>query len=406
MTCKKYTLLLMLTISLFLVACNKKDEQKKQVMPPTKVGVASVLELPVGDEMSFVGRVEAQDTVVLVSRVEGVLMKRNFIEGDVVEEGALLFEIDRAPYLAALDRAKGDFAKAKAEQWRAEKEFKRNRQLIRGKVISQSDFDTAETTLAQAKAQVAVAAAAVDTAEINLGYTRITAPMRGRISRSIHSVGNVVSYSSGELATLHSIDPMYAYFSVNEQEVVESLHGAALVNSNSKKDKKATRNNFEFVLRFSNGIEYKELGKLNFTSTIVDPTTGTMTLRAEFANPDRTLLPGLYATVIARSVNKPMKIVIPQSAVMQSSSGYSVMIAKNTDDGKDVAILRNVKLGRRFDGLWVVESGLKSDDTIIVTGFQKTINESPIIPIPKKIDETNGLIFDVDMQQTQSTQGQ
>nr|MDT0251459.1 efflux RND transporter periplasmic adaptor subunit [Endozoicomonas sp.] len=197
------------TSLLLLAGCSDDQPQQQQQMPPPAVSVITVTEQEVGNYQEFVARSEAIDAVDIRARVDGFLVKRNFTEGGLVEKGQLLYEIDRAPFEAALKGAKAQLASSEANLTNAQKNLERSRDLVKKGFISQADFDMQTSTEAQAVAGVEVSEASLETAKINLGYTRITAPFKGEIGKSTYSVGNLVGPTSQPLATLTSMDPIY-----------------------------------------------------------------------------------------------------------------------------------------------------------------------------------------------------
>ena len=362
-------------------------------MPPPAVSVIKVEDQPVGVYKEFVARTEAVKTVELRARVEGFLVKRDFIEGQIVDKGQLLFEIDQRPFFADLNKARADLASARAELDNARKTLVRNRDLFQKGHISQADLDNQTSNEARAKAAVQAAQATVETARLNLSYTEIKAPFKGHIGRAQYSVGNLVGLSSQPLATLTSIDPFYVSFQVDEKTVVTHVQpgGSDLSEENKQ---------YDMHIRLPNGALYKYEGKLNFADTRVDETTGTLTLRAEFPDPDRVIVPGLYVTMILESRDKKELPVIPQSSVQENQSGRFVLSL----DKDNKVQTRQVELGRRIGPMWVVESGLKVGETIIVEGLQKVRAGVQVSPTLVKINGETGTIEAIPAKSVQQGQ--
>lgn len=365
-----------------LTGCDQQPQQQHK-MPAPAVSVIDVTRQPVGDYQEYVARTEAVNTVDLRARVEGFLTKRDFVEGDNVKADQLLFEIDQKPYIAALKKAEADLASAKAERTRAEKDLKRSIDLFTKGHISQADLDTQTSDQLRAEAAVQAAEAGLETARLNLGYTRIHAPFDGQVGRASYSVGNLVDPTSGSLATLTSVDPIYVSFQVNERQVVDHLMSTG-GQRNGDEDR------FTMRLRLPNGVEYKQPGTFNFADTQVDQTTGTLTLRSEFPNPQGIIVPGLYVTLIVESTEKVDRPVIPQSAIQENQSGRFVLIV-NSDNQVET---RQVEMGRRIGAFWVVNEGLKASEQIIVEGLQKVRPGVKVRPNLVKVDpETGGIII-------------
>ncbi len=380
-----------LATSLFMLAgCS--DEKPQHQMPPPAVSVFDVTDQEVGDYYEYVGRSEAVNEVELRARVEGFLVERNFTEGGMVNQGQLLYEIDRAPFDAALKGADAQLASSQASLVNARKNLERGRDLVKRGAISQADFDNQTSSEAQAVAAVEAAEANLETAQLNLGYTRIVAPFKGEIGKSTYSVGNLVGPSSQPLATLTSMDPIYVTFQVDERQLISHLAenpNARKTQSESPVDSPIEEMGmFKLTLRLPNGTEYNQPGTFSFADTQVDETMGTLTLRATFPNPQGIILPGLYVTLQAESNKKTLMPLIPQTAVQQDQSGYFVLVV--TPD--NTVETRQVELGRRINAMWVVKSGLKPGEHIIVQGLQKVRPGGKVSPSVVTVNTTTGTI--------------
>ncbi|MEZ0576518.1 efflux RND transporter periplasmic adaptor subunit [Halodesulfovibrio aestuarii] len=380
MTACYYQRMLSLTVCcmclLILTACSGNGEQQQQ--PAPDVDVVAVHELPVANKWDAVGRVDSKDIVQIKSRVEGFLLEQGFVEGDIVEKDQVLFKIDPKPFEAELLLAKANVEKTQAALVEAKLNLMRGTQLYAGKNISKSKLDAYTSTERQAAAEVDAAKARVYSATINLGYTTISAPFKGRISKITYSVGNLISPSSGTLATIYSIDPIYVYFTVDEKDVV----------TYRSKWGYGPPPNLKYMLKLPNGERYKLEGKLDFAQPFINKDTGTVELRCIFPNPDNLLISGMYVSVIVEDAEKKNMPVIPQSAVQQNQSGYTVIVV----DKNNIATSRKVTLGMRLDAMWVVTSGVTTGERIIVEGLQKVQQGKPVTPHNVTIDSKTGVI--------------
>ena len=312
------TLLVPIQLFILLSGCSEEDTSQQQAPPPPAVVVTEIKNVPVGDYREFVARTEAVEEVDLRARVEGYIIKRGFIEGEMVQKDQLLFEIDQAPFMTAISSAQADLDRAQAAELKADRDLVRGKELRPQGFISQSDLDKLHSDFDQAKASVEAARAALETARINLSYTRITAPFNGVIGKERYSVGNLVGTTSDSLARLTSVDPMYVNFQFNEKDLITYQQQGG---REEDKDKK-----YDLSLRLPNGTEYKDSGKFNFADTKVDETTGTVNLRAVFPNPEGILFPGMYVTLLAESHDKTLRPLIPQAAVQENQQGRFVLL--------------------------------------------------------------------------------
>ncbi|WP_461538507.1 efflux RND transporter periplasmic adaptor subunit [Spongorhabdus nitratireducens] len=370
-------------ICLAMLVSGCSDETPQQAAPPPpSVIVTEIENTPVGEHKEFVARTEAVEEVDLRARVEGYLTHRGFVEGETVHKGQLLFELDPASFEAALSSAEAELSRNRAAETKAIHDLKRGKELQPKGYISQSDLDKLSSDFDQAKASVAAAEAAVETARINLGYTRITAPFAGVIGKERYSIGNLVNASSEPLARLSSVDPMYVNFQINEKELV-NYHL-----EEGERDQKKSKE-FNLNLRLPNGAAYKQKGTFNFADTKVDETTGTVNLRAEFPNPDGILFPGMYVTLIAESQDKTPSPLIPQAAVQENQQGRFVLVV----EADNKVSTRFLELGRRIGPMWVVKGGLKSGERIIVEGLQKVQSGGTVTPVERKVDPVTGAII-------------
>ena len=344
-------------------------------MPPAEVGVVTVTPGDVGLLTELPGRLEASRVAQVRARAAGILQKRLFREGSDVTAGQALFEIDASPYKAAFESAQASLAKAEANLIQASAQAERFKPLIEAKAISQQEYVNAQAASKQAEADVAIGRAAVQTARINLNYAAVTAPISGRIGRSLVTEGALVGQGEATpLAVIQQIDPMYVNFTQSAADVMKLRQALA-----EGKLKRAGASNAARVrVVLEDGSEYARPGKLLFSDLTVDATTGQITLRAEVPNPGGALLPGLYVRVRLEQAQASNAITLPQQAVTRSPQGDSVMLVGT--DGK--VSPRPVKLGGQQGGQWVILDGLAAGEQVMVDGFQKLRGNAPVKAVP------------------------
>ena len=328
--------------------------------PPPQVTVATVIEQDVNPPAEYVGHVEAVQSVDLRARVEGFLEQVNFKEGSDVQAGDLLYVIERAPYQARIDADKASLAQAEAILTKA-RQYLHRAQTVRSGGISATDLDNAVAEELRAKAQLEQTKANLQIAQINLGYTSIRAPISGRIGRTAFTKGNLVGPDSGALARIVQLDPIRVVYSISENDL--DAINMALKDADRKKNHPLLMPQ----IKLAGGQILETRGHVDFVDNTVDIATGTIVVRALFANQKATLIPGLYVTVlVARSEPNPM-LVVPQAAVLEDHDGRYVLLV---DDQNRVA-LRRIKTGPMVDANWAVKSGLAVNEKVIVEGVQK-----------------------------------
>ncbi len=343
--------------------------------PPAEVGVVTVTPGNVGLMTELPGRLEASRVAQVRARAAGILTKRLFSEGSVVKAGQVLFEIDSAPYQAALASAQAGQAKAEANLMQAAAQAERYKPLMEAKAISEQDFVSAQAAHKQALADVAAAKAAVQTAGINLNYASVTAPISGRIGRELATVGALVGQGEATpLALIQQIDPMYINFTQSAADVMALRR--ALETGQLKRASGEQAASVRLVLE--DGSVYPRAAKLLFSDLSVDSTSGQITLRAEVSNPGDALLPGLYVRVRLEQSQASNAITLPQQAVTRSAQGDTVLVVGA--DGKVAP--RPVKVGAQQGGQWVILEGLKAGEQVMVDGFQKLRGDAPVKPVP------------------------
>ena len=367
---------------LLVSACGKADGQAAGAggpkPPPVEVGVVTATPGDVGLITELPGRVEASRVAQVRARAAGILQQRVFKEGSDVKAGQVLFRIDPAPYAAAAESARASLAKAQANLAQASAQAERYRPLVAANAISKQDFVNAEAAEKQAQADVAAAKAAVRTADINLSYASVTAPISGRIGRALVTEGALVGQGEATaLAVVQQIDPVYVNFTQSAADVFQLRR--AMESGQFKRAGGGQGASVKLVL--SDGSEYAQAGKLLFTDLSVDPTTGQVTLRAEVPNPKGELLPGLYLRVRIEQAQASNAITLPQQAVTRTQQGDTVSVVG--EDGK--VSQRTVKISAAQNNRWVVLDGLKAGEKVMVDGFQKLQMlppGTPVKPVP------------------------
>ncbi|WP_373414236.1 efflux RND transporter periplasmic adaptor subunit [Ensifer aridi] len=323
------------------------------------VGVMTVALEDVSPSFEFVGRVEALNAVDIRARIEGFLADRLFSEGQTVEKDQDLFVVERTAYEIALTDARAALASAQAALDSAERQFQRNRSLSE-RTVSQAVLEDSETARDTARANLLSAQARVSQAELNLAYTNVKSPLRGRIGRAAFAVGSLVGPSSAPLARVVQTDPIRVVFSVSDRSILD-LRAAA----GASKDELAK--GFVPRLRLSNGEPYTERGEIEFFENEVDVQTGTLAIRALFANPRSILMSGQFVTVVVRRAEPELRPVAPVGSVGQDRDGRFVLLV----DEQNRASLQRIRVSRQVGDNWVVEEGLKGGEKLIVQGIQR-----------------------------------
>ena len=343
-----------------------------QQPPPTTVPVGTVIaeKKAITPSLEFVGRVEAINRVDVRARVTGYLEAVLFKEGEAVKEGAPLYRIEKGQFEAAVKQAQGALERAKSAKVLSEIQLQRAEDLLAkasGTVVARDQALAADQ---QAHAAILEAEANLQTAQINLGYTDITSPIAGKISRTSVTVGNVVGPDKGTLTTIVSQDPMYVTFPVSLREFLSVSQTSQLPSLES----------FKVKLRYSNGLYYDQVGTVNFLDVMANRETDTVLARATVANPKGGIIDGQLLTVVVETREPAQRIVIPQSALIADQAGIYVFVV---EDGK--AVTKRVKVGRANGTGVVVDSGLTGGEQVIVEGLQNVrpgaaVRATPIVP--------------------------
>jgi len=344
--------------------------------PAAEVGVVTVTQGTVGMMTELPGRTEASRVAQVRARVAGILQRQLFREGSEVKANQALFEIDAAPYRASLASAQASLARAEANLMQAQAQAERYKPLLDANAISQQDYVNAVAAHKQAQADVAIGKAAVQTAQINVGYAAVTSPIAGRIGRALVTEGALVGQGEATpLALVQQVDPMFVNIT---QPVADVLRLRAQIASGKLKTAgdKATA---AVRIVLDDGSIYPLPAKLLFSDLTVDPSSGQITLRAEVPNPKGTLLPGMYVRARLEQAAFNAAMLLPQQAVQRTSQGDSVKVV--AADG--TVSTRAVKIGSAKDEQWVVLEGLQAGEQVVVDGFQKLQGKSPKAkPVP------------------------
>jgi multidrug efflux system membrane fusion protein len=329
---------------------------------PVTVALVEARDITTWEEFS--GRLEAVDRVQIRSRVDGAIQSVNFREGALVKAGDLLFTIDPAPYQAAVAQAQGQVASAKAKLDLARLQFERARKLSESKAISQSDMDQRQNAVTEAEAGMMTAEAALQTVNLQLGYTEVRAPVAGRVGKVEITVGNLVAAGSTSMAltTLMSVDPIYASFSASEEIVTKALSDLP-----SRTGASPDIEQIPVEIGTSADNDTPTRGKLQLIDNQVDAASGTIGVRAVFDNPGGKLIPGQFVKVRMGQPKAEPKILVSERAIGTDQDKKFVFVV----DAENKVVYRPIQLGGMAEGQRVVESGLKAGDRIVVNGLQR-----------------------------------
>jgi len=361
------------TMALVLGACNERQAAAPPSAPPPAVGVIPATKKGVTWTYSFVGRIKAPESVALMARVQGFLEKVQFIEGQDVKAGDVLYQIEKVQYQAQVDQAEANVASAKAAELNAQLTYNRSLDLVKTQAVSQATLDSNRAGLDMAHAQVLQNEAALTQAKENLRYTDIVAPIAGRIGRTTYTQGNLVGPNSSALATIVSQDPMYVLFQVSVRQLEEIREQRQQADGNLSK--------IAITVRLPTGKEYAHAGVWNYTDPQVDQQTDTVTMRATLPNPERQLIDGEFVSVELRERREQPRLVVPQAAVQVDQAGSYVLVV----DKDNKVQQRRIRLGTQQEGSFVVDSGLSEGENVIVEGALKvrpglTVTATPAAP--------------------------
>jgi len=360
-----------MTLSTLIVACGKQDAatQAPPEMPPMPVNVIKMEATSVPISTQAVAQTEGAKEVEIRPRVGGILLKKLFEEGAPIKAGQPMFLIDPAPFKIAVDQARAQVAQQRARITQTQREATRLKGLLDTQSISQREYDNAVSDAAVTSASLMQYEALLREAELNLSYTTVTAPASGIAGRFLFSEGALVAANTSLLTTVVQVSPIWVRFSLSESELAQL--GGHLTPQRVQK----------IGLVLSDATEYPETGKLNFSASEIDPLLGTQQLRAEFVNADRKLLPGQFVKAKITTGMRDDVFLVPQTAVLTGDKGKFVYVAEKDATGKTIAGVRPINEGG-WEGLqWVVLSGLKAGDQVIVDNLIKVRPGAAVKPM-------------------------
>src|SRR3990167_8311033 len=368
----------LMALALTLSACDKSSNAEEQA-PLATVRVETVEARPLSITSELSGRIAAPRIAEVRARVAGVVLQRTFREGSDVKKGDVLFRIDPAPFKADLDSAEASLRKAEANAFQAKLQEQRHAQLIEGNAISGQDYDNARASVRQTAADVAANQAAVQRAKLNLGYATVTAPISGRIGRALVTEGALVGQNeTTPLALIQQLNPIHADLTQSTRELNDLRRAFR-----SGQLQEVGQDQVKATLIQDDGSLYPLPGKLLFAEISVDPGTGQIILRSEFPNPDLDLLPGSFVRVRLEQAVNQQGISVPQRSIQRDSAGIPMVLLL---DAEQTVSQQPVELGAVVDNRWLVTSGLKPGDRIIVEGVQHAhpgekveVDDSPLV---------------------------
>jgi len=367
-----------LAAAAFLASCGQQQQGGFHGFPPAAVTtlVVQPKSLPVSYE--YVAQTLGSKEVEVRARVGGILEKRLYTEGGWVKAGQPIFVIDPKPLEAQAAAAEAEVARVRAQMTQAERELARLKPLAERRAVGQKEADDAQSNLDLARAAEKAAQARLDEVKLNLGYTRVNAPITGLSSRALKSEGSLVTANETLLTLIWQVDPIWIAFTISENEQLALNKAVAAGKLVLPKD-----NAYDVTIKRADGSVFPRKGKINFADTRVNPSTGTYEMRAEIANADGALTPGQFARVQLKGAVRTNALAVPQVAVLDGAQGKFVYVTGKDKDGKDIALVRPIVLGDWIEqdgaNLWIVESGLKAGDTVIVDGVARLQPNGPIM---------------------------
>ena len=362
--------------SIIITACDNKPAVKTAMEP--EVGVVTLAPSSVNIKSELPGRALAFEIAEIRPQVGGIIIKRNFVEGDKVSKGESLYQIDPAPLQARLDSAKGALAKAQATANNVRLTLNRQSALIKSNYVSRQDYDTTRSQLNEAQANVAVAKADLEQATINLRYANVTSPIDGISGKSSVTVGALVTANQeNSLVTVQRLDPIYVDLTQSVQDFLRLKEEKANGQIAQQQGK------IPVELMLENGKPYRHTGTLEFSDPAVDETTGSVTLRAIFPNPEGEILPGMYVTALLDEGSQQNVLMVPQQGITHNEQGKATALIL---DQENVVQLREINAVKAVGNQWLVTAGLRPGDRVIVSGLQRIRPGSKARVLPSKLN--------------------
>jgi len=346
--------------------------------PPADVGVLTLHRADVPITLTYAGRVAGYRAVEIRPQVSGIILKREFTEGDRVKQGDVLFRIDPRPYEAALNHASAQLQQARATETQSEENYKRIQDLSSRGVATQKQMEDAQAARDQSKAAVQGAEADLATANLNMEYTTIRAPVSGPTMLASPAEGSLVQPQQTLLTTIWQLDPAYVNFSVTDAEY------RAFRGFEQDRGRPLTDEDIWVKLQYGDGQTYPVNGKVNVSAQTVDERTGTLQIRAIFPNPDGIILPGQFVRVVLGGITLQKVFVVPAKAVSQNPQGTFVYVVND----KDVAETKPIKLERQLKDGWIVRDGLNDGDRIVADGVMRVRPGATVKPTPLQTDDS------------------
>ena len=359
--CSRRALAALAGAILALVASTASAQMQPGNMPPPAVVVQQIEIQPIDAHDEFIAQAEAIEAVDIRARVQGFLEEIAFESGQRIEEGDLLFRIEPDQYEAQLASTRAQLSRAEAAQQEAQRTLARTQELVQRQTAARATLDEAQAAADMTAADVEAARAAIRSAELNLSYTEIHAPISGQIGRPLITRGNLVGPESGPLARIVQLDPIWVVFSVPE-DIFVSLRQEAVAQG-----EQLDPTGLRLTLRLPNGSDYPHTGEIDYAASEIDPRTGTIPVRIRFPNPDQVLLPGQFLSLFI-GLEEPEELpVVPQSAVLQDAGGRFVYLLQEDDS----VTRQPIETGARVAEGWAVTAGLRGGETLVVQGIQR-----------------------------------
>jgi len=345
---------------LAIVGCKGKPHAPPASPPLVEVAPVTQADVPLYHE--WIGVLDGLVNARIRAQVTGYLVSQNYHEGDPIKKGDLLFEIDRRPFKAALDQAKGQLAQAEARRGKTALDVKRYAPLVKDKAISQEEYDDAVQANLEAEAAVVAAQARVEQADLNLEFTRITSPIDGIASIANGQIGDLVGPTTGELTTVSTVDPIKVYYNVTEQAYINFTKLFA-----TERDRYQRLGQLEIELILADGAVYPLKGKIYAADRQISPTTGALRVAALFPNPNNALRPGEFGRVRVKFDLASGALLVPQKAVTELQGAYQVVVV----DADNKVHIQPVRIGERSGAFWIIQEGLHVGQRVVVEGLQR-----------------------------------